>query len=164
MKQLQGLEKRIRGWFPQETKMPLQSNTIRSPRVHKSLPKSVSGFLTYASMYILALSLLFAFSTLQAVLVASTAIVGSFWFIVKRTSYKRTSVFLKKTAICLLTLVLVFASFQFFVFETSGFPATMAPQISYPSLLDASLTEYLQNVEKSDFPSATIEPPKLGNF
>lgn len=149
MKNTKEIEKQARGWFPQETKMPLQSSTLRIPRGHKSLPKPVRRILTYAAMYSAVFTLLFAFSTIQIVLVASTAIAGIFWFIVDRTNYKQAATFLRKTAFCLLALVLIFACLQFLVFETSGFTVTTVPQLSYPSLLNASLTEYLQNVEQS---------------
>ncbi|MCW3983561.1 MAG: hypothetical protein NWE96_06145 [Candidatus Bathyarchaeota archaeon] len=150
MKNTKEIEKQVRGWFPQETKMPLQSSTLRRPRGHKSLPNPVRRILTNAAMYSAVFTLLFAFSTIQTALVVSTAIAGIFWFIVDRTNYKQAAIFLRKSAFCLLGLVLIFACLQFLVFETSGFTITTVPQLSYPSLLNASLTEYLQNVEQSE--------------
>ncbi len=149
MKAKQSLGSRVRGWFPQEPKMSNRANQVRLPFKIKPLPKYASRIASFFASYIVTWSVFLAFSTLQIALVASTAIIALFWFITNHTHHTHASFFLKRITVLLVVLVILFSVFQFFVFSTSGYPTTEVPPLTYTGVTNASLTQYLQDVEQS---------------
>ena len=144
------LENRIRGWLPQEPKLPTRSSPIKIPKMHKTLPKPVIRVLWWMAVYVAGLSLMFAFSTLQIVLTVSALALGALWFVSNRRVYLGLTKFLRYCLIFLLAFIVVFSGIQLYVFETSGYPPTFAPQFTHTNLLNTSLTQYLQNIEQSE--------------
>jgi hypothetical protein len=139
----------IRGWFPQEPNLPSRNSSIRMPKMHKSLPQPLIGIVRFLAIFTAGISLLFAFSSLQTVLVLTLASFGIFLFVSNRKHNIRASKLLRKCTIFLLAFIILFSGAQFFVFLTSGYPSTNVPQFSYSNVVNISLTQYLQNVEQS---------------
>jgi hypothetical protein len=127
-----------------------RSNPLQAPKMHKPLSTPVLGILRFLGVYVPVLCLLFAFSSLQIVFTIAALTFGILWFVSNRRMYVRTKKLLQTCLIVTLAFIIVFSGIQFYVFETSGYPPTSAPQFSHTDLLNASLTQYLQNVEQSE--------------
>jgi hypothetical protein len=167
------LAKQIRGWFPQEPKFPTRSNPIQKAKINKALPRPVIRVLWSIAGYIVIFSLLFGFSMFQIVLTALVLSLGILWFISNRRIKSVTTRFLKYCLIFILTFTVIFSGVQVYVFGTSGYPPTLAPQFTHTDLTSVSLTQYLQNVEQSEnfrllqldhFGSVTFERIQLNSY
>lgn len=143
------LQNRIRGWFPQEPKLPNKTSPNPQSKTHKPLPKPLFRITSFLATYIAVISLLFFFSTVQTILLVAMAAFGTLWFVSNRQHRVSARRFLRKCTILLLVVVIVFCGAQFFVFETSGFPATSVPHFSYSNVANVSLVQYLHSVEDS---------------
>jgi hypothetical protein len=119
-------------------------------KMQKSLPQPLIGIIRFLAIFTASISLLFAFSSLQTVLVLTLASFGLFFFVLNRKHNIVASKLLRKCTIFLLAFVILFSGAQFFVFLTSGYPTTNVPQFSYSNVVNISLTQYLQNVERSE--------------
>lgn len=118
------------------------------------MPRRKLSFLINLAAIIVALSYVFSFeyqfSTLEISLMIVTLVFVIPWFLFRRTFHKTISKILKYSLILILIFVVSFVSVGFYLFNTSGYPPSYVPQISYPNILNASLTQYLQSVEQSE--------------
>jgi hypothetical protein len=140
---------RIRGWFPQEPSIPRRNSSIHMPKMHKPLPQPLIGFIRFLVIYTAGISLFFAYSSLQIVLVITIVAFGIFWFASNRKHNISVSKKLSKCTVFMLAFIILFSGAQFFVFFTSGHPTTAVPQFSYSNIANISVTQYLQSVEQS---------------
>ena len=147
------LKNRIRGWLPKEPNLPRKTTPIQIPKEKKPSSKrklsvfSIIAIIVIVDFYMF--SFIFQFSTLEIILLVVTLAFAASWLLVRRMTHKNIIKFLKYgVAFCLL-FVVIFTSAGFYLFYTSGYPPTNVPQITYPNILDASLTQYLQSLQQS---------------
>ena len=150
MKSKSTLEKRVRGWFPQEPKFPSRTSPIQLSTKHKPLPKRMTFALTVIGFLAPWYALLFGFSTVQIILTAIISAFGVALLIFRKTAHNTVSRVLKYCLIFTLAFIILFGCIQFYVFETSGYPSTTAPQMNYQTVTNASLTQYLDGLEQSE--------------
>lgn len=150
LKVKQSLENCMRGWFPQETKLPTRSNPAQIPKMHKAPPNRVIRVLQFMTLYFAVFSLMLLFSTLQLILIVLALTLGVLWFVSNRRVYLGLTRFLRYCLIFILAFIVVFSGVQFYVFYTSGYPPTLATIDVYPNAVNNSLIQYLQNVEQSE--------------
>jgi hypothetical protein len=150
MKRKTTLEKCIQGWFPKEPNLPSQSSPIQTPTKQKSLLKHKLSILWAVAAIIVVDSFIFlGFSTLQIMLITVTAAFAFSALLFRRTSHHIISKILKYSLAFILVFVVSFNGVGIYLFNTSGYPPTYVPQLTYPDILNASMTQYLQSVEQS---------------
>jgi hypothetical protein len=152
MKRNNTLERRIRGWFPQEPKFPSRNSPIHLLTKPKPQRKKWSigvGILLPAATTFIFISLLMQISTaaIALLVVIFAFLVGA--ALLSRASKQRLYRIFKYGTFLVMALGAFIAVLGIILFSTSGYPQTIVPQTSYPQILDASLTGYLQNVEDS---------------
>lgn len=150
MKRKTTIEKCIQGWFPKEAILPSQSSPIQTPTKQKALPRRKLSILWMVTVMIEGYSFIcLSFSTIEIILIIVTLTFASSVLLFKRTSHKSINKLLKYCLIFILVFVVSFTGVEFYLFNTSGYPPTYVPQLTYPNILNASLTQYLQSVEQS---------------
>ena len=78
------LENYIRGWLPQDASIPSRKSPIHIPKLHKHFQQPLIGIVRFLAIFTAGISLLFAFSSLQTVLVLTLVAFGIFWFVSNR--------------------------------------------------------------------------------
>jgi hypothetical protein len=153
MNRIKYLENRIRGWLPKKPKLSSQNSPIQTPIKPKPLPKRKLSVLWIIAVIVIVysymFSFLFQFSTLSIILIMVTLAFAVSWVLFRRISHKNIIRFLKYALILILLFVVSFTSAGFYLFYTSGYPPTYVPEITYPNILDASLTQYLESLQQS---------------
>ena len=138
----------LRGWLPQEPRLPTRSSIIQMPK-----PKALTKRNRWAIVFpfitpVICVLSLNQFSTAIVILIAVTlafAVGAAVFYMGKRGIFR----FFGYAAVFMLIFWVVFTALGAYFFTTSGYPPTIVPQTSYPQVLDASLTQYLQDVEES---------------
>lgn len=144
------LETKVRGWFPQEPKIAHKSILLKIPLKNRPLSKPITNFVSIFATNMVVSSPLFIYSSVQIALIVTAALLGLFLFITNKLSHKQAKLFLKRLAIVFIAFILVFSCFQFLVFQTSGYPTTSVPKLTYSTPFNASLTQLLQELEQSE--------------
>ena len=144
------LESRIRGWLPKEPTLPSKST---QPQVRQeSKPFSKLKFSTpwWIAFFVLLFVYFYLFnsqfSTIVFILIGVTITVGLTWFLLRTRNNNNIIRTFKYALIALAIFVLAFESAGIYLFHFSG---PLVPQVSFPSVLDSSLTLQLQNLEQS---------------
>ena len=144
------LESRIRGWLPKEPTLPSKSTQPQVRQENKPLSKrrlSGSWLIAYFVLSFVYFYLFNSqFSTIVFILIGVTIALGLTWLLL-RTKYNNNIVKTFKYALIALAIfVLAFESAGIYLFNFSD---PLVPQVSFPSVLDSSLTLQLQNLEQS---------------
>jgi hypothetical protein len=143
------LKSLIRGWFPQEPILPARVALSQTkPRKARIIQNAIIGFLVIVG--ISCSLLLVSYSWIKILLLASILIGGIVWF-VSRGKFKRP---LKYFVLALMIFGIVFGSFESYVFWNAGYPSTLMPSesavtISYPRILNVTLTEVIKSAENT---------------
>ena len=144
------LESRIRGWLPKEPTLPSKST---QPQVRQeSKPFSKLKFSTpwWIAFFVLLFVYFYLFnsqfSTIVFILIGVTIAVGLTWLLLRTRNNNNIVKTFKYALIALAIFVLAFESAGIYLFHFSG---PLVPQVSFPSVLDSSLTLQLQNLEQS---------------
>jgi hypothetical protein len=147
------LEKRIRGWLPKESKLSSPNIPIQKSIKPKPLPKRKVTIWQFIAINLVvdffSFSVLYQLSTVQIVLTIVTGALAITWAVFSRMPHPKINKPLKYTLVLVFIFVVTFFCTGFFFYFTSGYPPSNTPQIIYPNILDAPLTQYLNGVEQS---------------
>jgi hypothetical protein len=154
MKHKTSIEQRIRGWLPKEPKMPSQDNPIQKQPQQKPTPiqklsQLWSLILVSLVSMVINLTILIGLSTIQIALITAISILGIALLLLWISHHKKITKYLKICLILVVVFALSFNGLGYYLFQSSGYPPTYVPQLTYSNMHDASLEEYLQNVEDS---------------
>ena len=145
---------KIRDWLPKEPILPRQSRSLQTPPNQKPLPHNKLSRLWVVA--IIVLGDLFVFSNLflglsiiQIVLIIVVGVLAVFFMLFRRTSFRGVSKFLKFATVIVFVFALCFNGYGVYLFATSGYPPTYVPQLSYPDVLNVSLTQNYRSLEQS---------------
>jgi len=144
------LENRIRGWLPREPILPTRTTASQTKpsKARTILQDLIVGFLIIAGLFC---SLLLVNYSWIKILLLTSILVGGIAWLVARGKLKST---LKYFVLAVVIFGIAFGSFESYVFWNAGYPSTLMPSepaatISYPRILNISLTAVVQSAEKT---------------
>ena len=144
------LESRIRGWFPKEPTLPSKSTQPHVLQEKKPLSKrkfSASWLIAYFVLLFVYFYLFNSqFSIIVFILIGVTIALGVTWLLLRTKPNDNIVKTFKYALIALAIFVVVFESVGIYLFNFSG---PLVPKVSFPSVLDSSLTQQLQNLQHS---------------
>ncbi len=144
------LESRIRGWLPKEPTLPSKSTQPQVRQESKPFSKLKLSTPWWIAFFVLLFVYFYLFnsqfSTIVFILIGVTIAVGLTWLLLRTRNNNNIVKTFKYALIALAIFVLAFESAGIYLFHFSG---PLVPQVSFPSVLDSSLTLQLQNLEQS---------------
>lgn len=143
------LERSIRGWLPKEPILPSYATpSQRKPNHAKTIFQNIIfGFLVAGLLCSL---VLLSNSWIKFLILAITLVAGVVWL----ASHGRLRNALKFTLVAVMLFAISFTAFEGYLFWNAGYPSTYIESeptvtISYPRILNISLTEVVQSAEKT---------------
>ncbi|HLN89969.1 MAG TPA: hypothetical protein VK253_07875 [Candidatus Binatia bacterium] len=143
------IDKCIRGWLPKEPVFPARTSATHTrPKISIFVQNAIIGLILIAGLY--CALFLINYSWIKIVLLGSILVGGILW-LVTRGKLRMT---LKYFVLSLMIFGIAFGSFERYVLWNAGFPSTLMPSetavtISYPRILNVSLTEIIQSAKNT---------------